>query len=94
MREQNADADFATADEPENPFLDVQLERFTDAVAQLRAAGITAPIRHAANSAAMLLRPDTHLDMVRVGIAMYGASPGPAPNFLPSLGKGQPCPSR
>ena len=33
---------------------------------------------HAANSAATMLRPDTHFDMVRVGIAMYGVSPGPA----------------
>jgi alanine racemase len=69
---------FATADEPENPFLDVQLERFDEAVAAVRATGIEAPILHAANSAAAMLRPDTHFDLVRVGIAMYGVSPGAA----------------
>jgi alanine racemase len=69
---------FATADEPENPFLDVQLRRFLDADAELRAAGIAVSIRHAANSAAAMLRPDTHLDLVRVGIAMYGVAPSPA----------------
>ena len=69
---------FATADEPENPFLDVQLERFRQAVAAVRADGIDVPILHAANSAATMLRPDTHFDLVRVGIAMYGVPPGPA----------------
>jgi alanine racemase len=69
---------FATADEPGNPFLDVQLRCFREAVAGVRAAGIEVPALHAANSAATMLRPDTHFDMVRVGIAMYGVSPGPA----------------
>ena len=69
---------FATADEPENPFLDVQLERFTQAVTVVRASGIDVPILHAANSAATMRRPDTHFDLVRVGIAMYGVSPGAA----------------
>jgi alanine racemase len=69
---------FATADEPENPFLDAQLERFTEAVAAVRASGIPVPMLHAANSAATLLRADTHFDLVRAGIALYGVSPGPA----------------
>jgi alanine racemase len=69
---------FATADEPENPFLDVQLERFKKAVAAVRASGIDVPMLHAANSAATVDRPDTHFDLVRVGIAMYGVSPGPS----------------
>ena len=71
---------FATADDPENPFLDVQLQRFLDADRELRAAGIAVPLRHAANSAATLLRPDTHFDLVRVGIAIYGVPPRPALN--------------
>ncbi len=69
---------FATADEPENPFLDVQLERFRQAAAAVRVDGIDVPILHAANSAATMLRPDTHFDLVRVGIAMYGVPPGPS----------------
>ena len=69
---------FATADEPENPFLDLQLERFAHAATAVRRAGLELPMLHAANSAATLLRPDTDFDMVRVGIAMYGVSPGPA----------------
>jgi len=69
---------FATADEPENLFLDVQLERFKKAVAAVRASGIDVPMLHAANSAATVDRQDTHFDLVRVGIAMYGVSPGPS----------------
>jgi alanine racemase len=69
----------ARADEAEEPeWTWRQLERFRDIVAALTAAGIHAPIRHAANSAAMLLWPETHLDMVRVGIALYGFWPGEA----------------
>jgi alanine racemase len=76
---------FATADEPENPFLDVQLDRFTRAVSAVRAEGIEVPILHAANSAATMLRPDTHFDLVRVGIAMYGVPPAPALGGAASL---------
>ena len=69
----------ARADEAEHPaWTRRQLDRFHDMVAMLAASGIQAPIRHAANSAAALLWPETHLDMVRLGIALYGFWPGPA----------------
>src|SRR5262249_16335588 len=69
---------FATADEPHDAFLDTQLERFSQAVAAVRSAGVDVPMLHAANSAAAMLRTDTHFDLVRTGIAGYGVSPGPA----------------
>jgi alanine racemase len=68
---------FATADERagENAgFMVEQLVRFRAMVAPLRAMFPQAII-HAANSAATLRNPDTHLDMVRCGIAVYGCSP-------------------
>jgi alanine racemase len=69
----------ACADEAEHPeWTRGQLEQFHDIVATLAAAGVRAPIRHAANSAAALLWPETHLDMVRLGIALYGFWPGAA----------------
>ncbi|MFA5890763.1 MAG: alanine racemase [Actinomycetota bacterium] len=68
---------FAFADEPDHPFISVQLSRFAAAVDELRAHGIEPRLLHAGNSAASLTRPDAHFDMVRVGIAMYGLSPGP-----------------
>jgi alanine racemase len=69
---------FAFADDPGNPFIDLQLERFADACDRLAAAGITPALKHIGNSAAALTRPDAHLDMVRVGIATYGLAPSPA----------------
>jgi alanine racemase len=43
---------------------------------ELRAAGLHAAYLHAANSAATILYPETHLDMVRPGAAIYGIDPG------------------
>ncbi|MEW6058631.1 MAG: alanine racemase [Actinomycetota bacterium] len=42
---------------------------------RLRADGVH-PMLHAANSAATILYPETRLDMVRTGAAMYGIDPG------------------
>ena len=66
------------ADEPWDPFTDRQVERFDAVLADLSAAGIEPPVVHLANTAATLTRPDTHRSMVRVGIGVYGVSPGPA----------------
>ncbi|HVL33679.1 MAG TPA: alanine racemase [Actinomycetota bacterium] len=68
---------FAFADEPANPVIDAQLERFADMCERLRALGIEPQMRHVGNSAAAITRPDAHFDMIRLGIAMYGLSPGP-----------------
>ena len=65
---------FATADEDDDAYLREQLERFL-AVAE-RARERHPSLRlHAANSAATLREPATHLDMVRCGIAVYGLDP-------------------
>jgi len=69
---------FAFADQPDHPFIGTQVERFSDGLERLRAHGIQPPLRHLANSAATLTRPETHYDLVRVGIAMYGLAPGAA----------------
>lgn len=66
---------FAGADEREQSFTREQARRFQSALAALEQAGITVPLRHAANSAATLFGPDFHFDMVRVGLALYGISP-------------------
>lgn len=65
---------FATADEQNEDYSSLQLQRFDDIVANIKAGGIN-PICHAANSAATLKYPQSHLDMVRVGIGMYGLEP-------------------
>jgi len=54
-----------------------QLETMLAADRALRAAGF-ALSRHLANSAGILTRPETHLDMVRPGIMLYGVAPDPS----------------
>ncbi|MBY6275137.1 alanine racemase [Symbiobacterium thermophilum] len=67
----------ATADEPGNPYTRLQLERYEAALAELAAAGVRPAIRHAANSAGLMLHPEAHYDMVRSGIAVVGLPPAP-----------------
>ena len=68
---------FSVADEPERPETDQQLERFRTAVAVAEDAGVDHEVRHIANTPAALSRPDSHFDMVRVGLGLYGLSPFP-----------------
>ncbi len=67
---------FAVADDPSHPANAAQLRLFTDTVDELRQAGMSPRLVHASNSAAALAHPDARFDMVRLGIAMYGLSPG------------------
>ena len=53
-----------------------QLGRFRGALDGVRASGMSPRWAHAANSAATLLFPETHLDLVRPGAAIYGIDPG------------------
>jgi alanine racemase len=62
-------------DTTDHSFAELQLQRFTEASGLLQAAGIPVPIRHCANSAATILFPQTHFEMVRLGIAGYGMWP-------------------
>ncbi|MDR7302525.1 alanine racemase [Haloactinomyces albus] len=66
----------ACADEPGHPSIDMQADRFERAYEQAKQAGLR-PLRHLANSAAVLTRPDLHFDLVRPGIAVYGLDPVP-----------------
>jgi alanine racemase len=53
-----------------------QLDQFRSAIDELTEDGITPPILHAANSAGLFTCPESHFDMVRPGIALYGMDPG------------------
>jgi len=65
----------AAADSLDKDSANGQLELFLDFVEQLSKAGVEIPLRHAANSAAVIDMPDSHLDMVRAGISVYGCYP-------------------
>ncbi len=66
---------FASAGNPDA--VREQLDRFRAAVDELAADGIHPRILHAANSTALFTCPESHFDMVRPGIALYGIDPGP-----------------
>ena len=71
---------FAEADAEDKTFTRLQLDRFRNLVAALADVRITPEIAHAANSAAVIDLPETHLDMVRPGISLFGAYPSDAVN--------------
>jgi alanine racemase len=64
----------ATADS-DHEFANAQLAAFRLFVAEARALARSDIVAHAANSAATLLLPESHFDLVRVGIAIYGGDP-------------------
>lgn len=76
---------FATADSPGDWEFDRQKTRMAAALEAMRTEGVRPQIVHAANSAATILHPDTHLDMVRCGIAMYGLHPSSATSGVVAL---------
>jgi alanine racemase len=75
---------FACADLPGHPSIAAQIAAFDDAVGYAEKAGVTPEVRHIANTAAALTLPETRLDLVRFGGALYGLStlPGGAPPWL------------
>lgn len=66
---------FAKADEKKKEAFEYQLNQFRYMLGVLENEGIRFPIRHAANSAAIMEAGDLELDMVRSGISTYGLYP-------------------
>jgi alanine racemase len=66
----------ACADEPDDPVSAGQVEAFRACVALLAGRGIYPPLRHVCNSAGLVRLPHARFDMVRPGIAVYGAASG------------------
>jgi len=66
----------ACADDPDPAFTREQLARFHQVLGEVRQRHPKV-IAHAANSAAALAYPESHFDMVRVGLAVYGLYPAP-----------------
>ncbi len=64
----------AKEDTPDN-FTHEQFKRFQIIVQSFEEEGITFAIRHCCNTAGTINFPDYHLDMVRVGLGLYGLNP-------------------
>lgn len=63
---------FAASDAREPDFAREQLRIFRDVLGRIEGAGMKLPLRHIANSAGLLFLPESHLDMARPGISLYG----------------------
>lgn len=63
------------SDEKESTFTNLQTTRFKEVLAALDAIKIDIPLRHMANSGAVIGYPDTHFNMVRPGLSLYGLYP-------------------
>lgn len=68
---------FAAADSADKTFARFQFDLFMTFLDRLRRSGFEPRLRHAANSGAIIDMPETHLDLVRPGISLYGLYPSP-----------------
>ena len=66
---------FANADAADLGHARLQLERFLEVLSFYERHSLTPPVRHIANSGAILQLPEANLDMVRPGILLYGVLP-------------------
>ncbi|NSX39228.1 alanine racemase [Gardnerella swidsinskii] len=72
----------AVADSPDVPeFVDAtdrQIQQFHEFTKRMKEASVAPKIRHLANTAATLNRPEIRFELVRPGIGLYGYEPDPA----------------
>lgn len=68
---------FANADTADLGHARLQLERFLEVLSFYEHRSLPVPRRHIANSGGILQLPESHLDLVRPGILLYGVYPGP-----------------
>lgn len=66
---------FAVADEVDKAYTMKQVEKYNFVVQGLEASGLTIPIHHVSNSAAIIDLPELNYNMVRAGIMLYGLYP-------------------
>ena len=75
----------AWADSPEGTYTRTQLGRFQGFLDDLADNGIRFEKVHLANSAATINYPETHFDLVRMGISLYGLYPDPSMAISPKV---------
>lgn len=76
---------FSTSDETDNEYTEQQFALFGQMAGALEKRGLTIPVKHVCNSAAILRFPHMHLDMVRAGLIMYGMWPKGCPQAYQPL---------
>ena len=63
---------FSDADAEDKGYAAFQFEQYTKGAEAIEAAGVKIPIRHICNSAGIAELPQYQMDMVRLGISLYG----------------------
>jgi alanine racemase len=76
---------FAQSDETDKTFANLQFSRFNEVLQGMAARGISVKLRHTCNSGGFLDLPHAHLDMVRVGILLYGVFPSSVCRRIPGI---------
>jgi len=76
---------FSQSDETEKSFANLQFARFNEVLRALEQRKISVKLRHTCNSGGFLDLPHTHLDMVRVGILLYGVFPSLVCRKIPGI---------
>lgn len=66
---------FANADAADLSHARLQLERFNEVLRFYEKHSLPSPLRHIANSGGILQLPESHFDLVRPGIMLYGVYP-------------------
>lgn len=67
----------SSADDPDRSFTERQIRNFKQAIETARAMGFKLPLNSLANSAGVMSYRDSHFEMVRPGIMLYGGLPSP-----------------
>ncbi len=71
----------SSSDDEDQTYTYEQFEHFKELTEELTALGVNIPIRHIANSAALVRFPEMQLDMVRAGVILYGMYPAAGENY-------------
>jgi alanine racemase len=91
LRLEGASTHFANIeDTTDHSYAARQITTFTRVIERIRASGLDVPVVHAACSAATLLFTRTHLDLARLGIALYGIWPSKE-TYVSCLERGKPA---
>ena len=73
----------ACADDPDHPLTQTQIDRFEEVLGRIRSRGFTPRFCHLSNSAALLDRPPTWMNLVRPGLILYGYRPSARNRSIP-----------
>ena len=78
---------FSSADDEDLSVTQAQLEKFQTALTILQKEGVHTPIVHCANTSALFKFPESHFNMVRPGLILYGVLP--SPSLRPVIDQGE-----